>query len=143
MPKRKQKESSLTLPWEGRRGGLLRYIFTRARIAFVLALASVILLVVLLFRAQEERERERVTRQSIEEVYDALVRFREEFGRCPRSPIEVVHPPPTGKRFLREMPRDGLGRELHIECPGYFDPDDVEVISAGRSGSFLVDDNIQ
>lgn len=109
----------------------------------MLALASVILLVVLLFRAQEERERERVTRQSIEEVYDALVRFREEFGRCPRSPIELVHPPPTGKRFLREMPRDGWGRELHIECPGYFDPDDVEVISAGRSGSFLVDDNIQ
>ena len=143
MAKRRKSQSNIALPWENTKGGFFRYWITGARL-FGLALTIVVIaLVVVTFRAQEERERVRTTRQAIEEAREALVRFREEFGRCPRSTIELVHPPSSSRHFLREMPKDGWGRELYVECPGYFDPDDVDVISAGRSGSFLIDDNIQ
>jgi hypothetical protein len=143
MPKRRKSQSTIALPWEGTRGGIFRYWLTGARLVAVGLAVILVVLVVVTFRGQEERERARTTRQAIEEVEGALVRFREELGRCPRSTVELVHPPSTGRRFLREMPKDGWGRELHVECPGYFDPDGVDVISAGPSGSFLVDDNIQ
>lgn len=143
MPKRRRSQSTIALPWENTRGGFLRYWFTGARLAGLGLVVVAVALVIITFRAQEERERVRSSRQAVEEVETALVRFREEFGRCPRSTVELVHPPSTGRRFLREMPKDGWGRELHVECPGYFDPDDVDVISAGPSGSFLTDDNIE
>jgi hypothetical protein len=143
MPKRRKSQSNIALPWEGTRGGIFRYWLTGARLAALGLAVLFVVLVMMTFRAQEERERVRTTRQAIEEARGALVRFRAEFGRCPRSTMELVHPPSTGRRFLREMPKDGWDRELHVDCPGYFDPDDVDVISAGPSGSFLTDDNIQ
>lgn len=143
MPKRRKSQSTIALPWENTSGGFFRYWLTGGRLLALGLAVILVAVVVVTFRAQDERERVRATRQALEEARDALVRFREEFGRCPRSTMELVHPPSTGRRFLREMPKDGWGRDLHVDCPGYFDPDDVEVISAGPSGSFLNDDNIQ
>ena len=143
MPKRRKSQSNIALPWENTSGGFFRYWLTGARLLALGLAVLFVVVVALTFRAQAERERVRSTRQAIEEVRDAFVHFREEFGRCPRSTVELVHPPSTGRRFLREMPKDGWGQDLHVDCPGYFDPDDVDVLSAGPSGSFLEDDNIQ
>jgi hypothetical protein len=43
---------------------------------------------------------------------------------------------------LRRAPTDGWGRRLFLRCPGRFDPDSVDVVSAGPSGDFFVDDNV-
>ena len=79
---------------------------------------------------------------AIAQLKRALDRFRTEIGRCPTSDMELLHPPTTRARYLSSMPRDGWGRPLAMRCPGYFD-EDPEVLSAGPSGSFLTDDNIQ
>ncbi|MEZ4246678.1 MAG: hypothetical protein R3B99_00330 [Polyangiales bacterium] len=49
---------------------------------------------------------------------------------------------PHGAAFLARAPTDGWGHRLFLRCPGRFDPDSVDVVSAGPSGSFFVDDNV-
>ncbi len=93
--------------------------------------------------AAEQRERARQTRLAIAEVRRAVMAFRTEVGRCPRSAVELVHPPRTVSRYLHEMPRDGYDRAISWRCPGLSDPDGVDVVSAGPSGSLLADDNVQ
>jgi hypothetical protein len=96
-----------------------------------------------IWRSAEERERVRLTRQAIAETRRAIALFREEWGRCPHSLRELVNPSRAGRRYLRERPVDGWGHPLWVRCPGRYDPDDIDVVSAGPSGNFLVDDNIQ
>ncbi len=84
----------------------------------------------------------RATRSAIARTRHAIDRFRIEIGRCPRSEVELVHPPRPLSLELREMPRDGWGRSLWIACPGRLDPDEPDVVSAGPSGDFLADDNV-
>jgi type II secretory pathway pseudopilin PulG len=86
--------------------------------------------------------RVRDTQTAIVQVKQALDRFRADVGRCPSSATELLHPPLPKKHYLHSMPRDGWGRPLSIRCPGFF-ADEADVISAGPSGSFLKDDNIQ
>jgi hypothetical protein len=55
---------------------------------------------------------------------------------------ELVHPPRSGVRYLDEEPLDAWGQPLWVRCPGRYDEDDADVVSAGPSGNFLNDDNI-
>ena len=68
--------------------------------------------------------------------------FVAELGRCPRSAVELVHPPKTGAHYLDELPTDGWGNALYIRCPGGDGKDVAEIVSAGPSASFLDDDNV-
>jgi hypothetical protein len=100
---------------------------------------------VLLFgftRYARHRVRVRNTEVAIEQVKQAIARFRADVGRCPSSEAELLHPPLAQKHYLDVIPRDGWERPLIIRCPGFF-TDEADVVSAGPSGSPLKDDNIQ
>jgi len=56
---------------------------------------------------------------------------------------ELLHPPRSGRRYLRSVPLDGWGRAFWVRCPGRYDPDGADVVSAGPSGTLLADDNLQ
>ena len=141
MPRRRVI-SSLALPWE-RQGSRLRELFSsgRWRLAVAIVIASGIVWGI--WGSVAERERVRRTHEVIAETRRALSQFREDVGRCPHTIRELVHPTRAGTRYLRDEPSDGWGRPLWVRCPGRYDPDGVDVVSAGPSGSFLVDDNVQ
>jgi hypothetical protein len=118
-------------------------VFSGSRWRAALIALTLVLAVGTLARAAQERDRVRLTRVAIAQVHDAVARFRAEVGRCPRSMGELAHPPRGGSHYLRETPLDGWGRPLILRCPGLDDPDGEDVISAGPSGSLIVDDNMK
>jgi hypothetical protein len=94
------------------------------------------------YRAADHRSKVGATRASIAEARRAIDTFIAEMGRCPRSTVELVHPPKSGARYLDTLPTDGWGHTLYVRCQGSGGYDVAEVISAGPSGSFLDDDNV-
>ena len=141
MARTRRDRRTLSLPWE--RAGSLRFgLFSRRRIGALVGLAALLAAVVFAWHTSDERERTRATWSSVGEVRRAVSRFRAEVGRCPRSTLELVHPPRSATRYLREVPTDGWGRPLFVRCPGSAGPDDVDVVSAGPSGDFERDDNV-
>ncbi len=140
MPRR-SSSTNVTLPWE-RRGTLFRQLLRGPRWKVGLAALALVGLAALTVETAAERSRLRETRAAIAEAHRAIALFRAQVGRCPRSTTELVHPPRSRTRYLREVPKDGWGRPLWLRCPGHDDPDGEDVLSAGPSGSFLVDDNI-
>ena len=141
MPRRRVI-SSLALPWE-RQGSRLRELFSSGRWRMAVALVVIAGFAWAIWGSVAERERLRRTREVIAETRRALSQFREDVGRCPHGVRELAHPTRAGTRYLREEPMDGWGNPLWVRCPGRYDPDGVDVVSAGPSGSFLVDDNVQ
>ena len=107
-----------------------------------MGIALLVVLTIGFARYARYRVRVRDTQVAIAQVKQAIDRFRADVGRCPRSDTELLHPPLSQKHYLDSIPRDGWGRPLSIDCPGYFE-EEAEVISAGPSGSLLKDDNIQ
>lgn len=138
---KKSAPRTVLLPWEGRRAWLGELRSGRRIGALLLGLA-VAGIVAWAFAEADTRARIRSTRAVIGETRRAVIAFRTEIGRCPRSVVELVHPPKSGARYVEDTPIDGWGRELMIRCPGRLDPSAADVISAGPSGSFSVDDNI-
>jgi len=132
---------SILLPWERRTAWLSELRSGRRWRPVLLALTGALLLIAA-WDAGDERARVRTTRASIAEVQRAIVAFRAELERCPKSKTELVHPPRAGAQYLTEIPTDGWGRELVVRCPSPSDPRGADVISAGPSGSFAHDDNI-
>ena len=140
--RRRKSRSSVALPWE-ERGSFWRSLLAGPRWKVALVLVLLVWVGSLLWSSADRRSRERQTRLAITETRRAVSAFRAELGRCPRSTTELLHPPRSRSRYLRQKPRDGWGRQLWVRCPAKFDPDGADVISAGPSGSFLEADNIQ
>ncbi len=140
MARRRHRER-VSLPWEGR-GRRWRGGFGNARWRSVLGLLAMTALAIGFTRHARERIRVRDSQVAVAQVKQAVDRFRADVGRCPKSEMELLHPPLSQKHYLDSMPNDGWGRPLSVRCPGYFE-DEAEVISAGPSGSLLKDDNIQ
>ncbi len=138
MPRRR-RERGIALPWENR-GNPLRRLLAGARSRGVVVGLLVALALAFLVRSAAHRNAERETRLAVQEVTHAVQRFRLDHGRCPRSIDELLHPPLSGTRYLRALPRDGWGHALFVRCPSLSDPDDVDVLAAGPRGSFLDDD---
>lgn len=136
---RKRRDEGIALPWENRGNPIGQWLAGARRRAIVVSVVLVAL-VVGLVRAIERRDAERETRLAVVEVERAVHRFKTDHGRCPRSLDELIHPPRSGARYLRAIPRDGWGEPLLVRCPGLFDPDSVDVVAAGRRGSFFDDD---
>jgi hypothetical protein len=141
MARRRQQPSSVRLPWEDRRG--IRRFLERSRLSVVFGLAVFGLLAFLVTRAAANRQRRSETRATIGQVHRAVSRFRADQGRCPRNMTEMLHPPRGRMTYLHGEPRDAWGNAILLTCPAPDDPDTQEVVSAGPSGDFLVDDNIQ
>jgi len=136
------RRRGISLPWERRARGRIGELLSTSRWKTLLVVALVVAAAVFAWRAADRRARTRATRASIAEVQRAVAAFRADIGRCPRSTVELLHPPRTGARYLGEMPLDGWGRPLLVRCPGRNNRDGADVISSGPSGSFFVDDNI-
>lgn len=83
------------------------------------------------------------TRRTIDDVHRAIDAFRLDYGRCPTTMRELVHPPRTGADYLERAPVDAWGNPLWIRCPGRYDALGADVVSAGPSGNFLDADNVQ
>ena len=138
----RRRKLGLSLPWEQRGSGAMR-LLAGPRWKIAVLLASVLLVIAVLWRSADRRYRIEQTRGAIATVHRAIGDFQSDIGRCPRSTTELVHPPRSGTRYLRRAPKDGWGRDLHVQCPGHFNPDGADVVSAGPSGSFHEDDNVQ
>lgn len=132
----------VALPWE-RRGAWVRELLAGRRWKVLVSLAVAALVLVFVASSADHRQRVHETRAAMAEIKRAISAFRADNGRCPHSIYELMHPPRSGTRYLRRPPVDGWGRAFWVRCPGRYDPDGVDVISAGPSGSFLVDDNVQ
>jgi len=139
--RRTSRGSGITLPWE-QRGNLLRQLVSGRRWKGGLAILLLLGVAALFARSADSRNRERDTRLAIAEVRRAVGQFKAQVGRCPRTTTELVHPPRARTRYLRAMPKDGWDRQLRLSCPGHDDPDGFDVISAGPSGDFFIDDNM-
>jgi hypothetical protein len=138
--KRARPQRGVYLPWEERYAWLAE--LASGRIWRPLTLVTVIVgSLWVIWSVADQRSRVRVTRASIAEVQRAIAAFRAEVGRCPRSTVDLVHPPKASASYLNELPTDGWGRALYVRCPHRYDATTAEVISAGPSGSFLDDDN--
>ncbi len=138
---RKSSQRTVLLPWERKQAWLVELRSGRRlrAAAFLLLTAGLTLWA---FAEADARSKVRQTRAAIAEAQRAVATFRTEIGRCPRSTLELVHPPKSGARYLDETPVDGWDRELLVRCPGRDNPTSADVISAGPSGSFATDDNI-
>lgn len=113
----------------------------RWKVLLILGIAVGVLFLV--GSSAQHARRVRDTRAGIAEIKRAISAFRSDLGRCPHSLDELAHPPRSGRRYLRDVPVDGWGRAFFVRCPGRYDPNGADVISAGPSGSYLEDDNIQ
>jgi len=143
MAKRRSKRSSgIPLPWE-QRAAALRGLVAGSRFRVVLMVITLGVTAWVIFRAADAELRTRHTRAAIDEVHRAIDAFRSEVGRCPETTDELTSPPREGHRYLREIPSDGWGEVLYVACPAYDDPDGADVVSAGPSGDFFVDDNVK
>lgn len=137
----RRRRERVSLPWEAREsvwGRLAR----AARWRSLLVWSVLLLACVVLYRYAREEIRHRDTEVAIARVKQAIERFRLDIGRCPESVGELIRPPLSQKHYLQSTPKDGWGRPLSIRCPGYFG-EEADVISAGPSGSLLIDDNVQ
>lgn len=125
---RRKSTTGIALPWENR-GTTIRRVLAGSRSRTLLAAVAIVASVVVTYERSEARRVDRQTRQTSVEVEQAVLRFRAEIGRCPRSLDELLHPPRAGARYLKAKPLDGEGRVLSVRCPATDDPDGVEVVS--------------
>ena len=141
MAKAREKTRQVTLPWEPR-VGLVRDLLSGRRIRLVpVALAVLAALGFVANHAIEQRDLDR-TRDVIDRTHRAIAHFRADMGRCPSTIRELVHPPRSGARYLQAEPLDAWGHALWVRCPGRYDPDGEDVVSAGPSGNFLNDTTV-
>ncbi|MEM7448079.1 MAG: type II secretion system protein GspG [Myxococcota bacterium] len=140
--KKSGKRPGIFLPWERRIpqwSGLLGG--SRWKILLIVLLSSS--LAWFLYGSAVRRARIRASQTAIAELRKAVEEFRSDHDRCPERETELIRPPRSSMRYLREIPKDGWNRSLYLRCPSLIDPDRIDVVSSGLSGSFFVDDNIQ
>lgn len=141
MASKKAKASSrLSLPWE--RGDSVLYSVLSGRRIWPLFVAIGAAFVLLAAYSVETRRSDLLaTRATLAEVQRATQAFVRGIGRCPHSAEELIHPPKSGMRYLAYAPIDAWGHGLRLRC-SVGAQTEIEVMSAGPSGSFLTDDNV-
>lgn len=141
MGKHAQKRSArLPLPWERARSPV-RALLSRRRFLPLLAIAAIAGLLAATYHLGARRADVRATRAMLAEVERAARSFAGDLGRCPEDASELVHPPRSGLHYLSEPPLDAWGRAPYLRCEAG-EHTEIEVLSAGPSGSFLDDDNV-
>ncbi len=137
-----RKKNDMVLPWESR-GAWLRERLDGSRLRTIPIVLGVVLVLFWTVSAAIRRHDVQSTRRTIDDVHRALDAFRLDYGRCPTTMRELLHPPRTGNRYLDAEPHDAWDNPLWVRCPGRYDPDGADVVSAGPSGNFLDADNVQ
>ena len=141
MAARTKRRREVLLPWE-RSATRLAELVSSQRWKTLLFSALALGALAATWKVAQYRAKVRITQEAIADVHRAIAAFRADVERCPRSTVELVHPPRSGTRYLSKIPDDGWERPLYIRCPSRNDTNSADVISAGPSGSFLTDDNI-
>jgi hypothetical protein len=144
----------LMLPWERELRPLRRSGWARSA-GSLLAVAALSLLTFEALGQDDKRAELRVTRAMLSDVERATRAFVSELGRCPEDLAELVHPPKSGRQFLRELPLDAWQQPPLLRCIEAQQSEieaqrseieaqrsEIEVVSAGPSGSFFDDDNV-
>jgi len=135
-----KRGARLALPWE-RAHRPLRLFISRRRFLPVLGFGTLLGLTFATYYLGGERADVHATRAMLAEVERATRAFLADLGRCPEDANELVHPPKSGTQYLSSPPLDAWGNAPHLRCqPG--EHAEIEVLSAGKSGSFLDDDNV-
>jgi hypothetical protein len=137
----KKRSSQLPLPWERTR----RPITTGLSFRRVWPTVGVIAAGTALCAAYALGTRHMAvasTRALLAEVRSATRAFVTAVGRCPRDTRELMHPPRSGMQYLGEPPIDAWGHGVYLNCSDEAQHLRVEVLSAGPSGSFMDEDNI-
>ncbi len=141
MPRHGNKRSGrLALPWE-RTNRPLRAPLSGRRLLPILGVFAVCALLAGAYVVGQRRAEVHATRATLAEVARATRAFVADLGRCPQDPSELVHPPKSGMQYLSELPLDAWGRAPHLHCR-LGEHTEIEVLSAGPSGSWLDDDNV-
>lgn len=141
MTKRKKTpDSRLALPWEHGENPFFA-LFSGRRVWPLVTLLALVGSTAVAFVMGGKRSDILSTRATVSEVERAGRAFVRDMGRCPRTTSELVHPPKSGVQYLAETPVDAWGRSLYFRC-SYGEHAELEVVSAGPSGSFLDDDNV-
>ncbi len=141
MAKRKKTpDTRLALPWEHGENPIFA-LFSGRRVWPLVTLLALLLGSAIAFVMGGRRSDLLSTRATLSEVGRATRAFVRDMGRCPRATSELVHPPKSGVQYLAEIPVDAWGRSLYFRC-SYGEHAELEVVSAGPSGSFLDDDNV-
>lgn len=136
-----RKRSSIALPWE-RRGTLLERVAMFRRVRFIVLVVALVWGTAKVWEFEHTHDAINETRVTLAAVHQAVRNFRSDIGRCPQSIDELVGATRGGATYLRERPIDAWGRPIYVSCPGRFDPNDADVVSAGPQGSFFDDDNV-
>jgi len=138
--RKKTPDTRLALPWEHGENPLLG-LFSGRRVWPLFTLLALLVSTGLAFVMGGKRADLLSTRATLSEVERAAREFVRDMGRCPRAVAELVHPPKSGVQYLSQAPVDAWGRSLYFRC-SYGEHAELEVVSAGPSGSFLDDDNV-
>ncbi len=136
----RKRTSRLPLPWE-REDSIFRSLFSGRRVLPFVVLFTTAATLGGAYWFGGRRADILATRATLNEVSSAAEAFVRDIGRCPRTLNELVHPPRSGVHYLHELPLDSWGQGLYLRCEGGATPE-IEVLSAGPSGSFLDEDNL-
>lgn len=163
--RRIKRSARLPLPWE-RENSPFRSLFSGRRFFPLLVLLAIAGVLAGAHWLGARRADIRATRATLHEVSEAARAFVSDIGRCPRNPGELVHPPRSGVHYLHDTPTDAWGHPVLLRCsievssagtgsdassagspslaqsPRPGEHTQVEVWSAGPSGSFFDDDNL-
>jgi hypothetical protein len=133
----------LPLPWE-RAQQPFRLFLVKRRFVPVLGALLVAGFFYTAYRLGSRRADVRATRATLAEVERATRAFLADLGRCPEDVNELVHPPKSGTQYLSEPPLDAWNRAPFLRCVSgpQNEHAEIEVLSAGPSGSFLDEDNV-
>ena len=137
----KSRRQQVRLPWQYAGSEWFSVVFTK-RSWFLLLAVAVAMAIYLVVRLVLHQNALRETRLQIRSARRALAAFERDHMRCPKRLDELLNPPRMKVPYLTQVPRDAWGEKLYIDCPAHFKDQKFDVVSAGPSGSFFVDDNV-
>ena len=135
-----KRVARLPLPWE-RATRPLRAPLSGRRLLPLVGMVAAVALGVGTYVLGGRRADIQSTRATLAEIESATRAFVGDLGRCPEDTSELVHPPKSGLNYLSEPPLDAWGHAPELYCSAG-EHTDIEVLSAGPSGSFMDDDNV-
>lgn len=128
MSRKRVRERSVVLPWEGRTGLLRRSRSARRRI--LIAAALLIMLTAYVGHHERVQSGVRATQASLLRLTWAIDAYRADHGtKCPPDLLELQK-----KEYITTLPVDAWNNPFFFSCPGRFDPSGYEVSSAGPDG---------
>ena len=128
MARSRVKDTSILLPWE-RRGGFLQRPGI-ARVRPILLIVGVITLFVVVAHRERQEAGVRATRASLIVLRQAIDTFRADNGwKCPPELLDLER-----RSYIKKVPVDAWGNPFDLTCPGRFDPQGYDLVSAGPDG---------